>query len=109
MLAVFSRLDRSIEEMARDQGATPWQILRHVIVPIVLPGLIAVALFGRMGNPRRRHLLHPVFARIGEQNLLHLAVDEVLVAKPCRLGLVLLFLERRFIEQVGERRIKNRR
>ncbi len=46
MLAVFSRLDRSIEEMARDQGATPWQILRHVVVPIVLPGLIAVALFG---------------------------------------------------------------
>ena len=46
MLAVFSRLDRSIEEMARDQGATPWQTLRHVVVPIVLPGLIAVALFG---------------------------------------------------------------
>ena len=46
MLAVFSRLDRSIEEMARDQGATPWQSMRHVVLPIVLPGMIAVALFG---------------------------------------------------------------
>ncbi len=46
MLAIFSRLDRSIEEMARDQGATPWQSMRHVVLPIVLPGMIAVALFG---------------------------------------------------------------
>ncbi|GEM_PF-36878 len=46
MLAVFGRLDRSIEEAARDQGATPWQNLRHVVIPIVAPGLIAVALFG---------------------------------------------------------------
>ncbi len=46
MLAIFSRLDPSIEEMARDQGATDWQRLRHVVMPIVLPGLIAVGLFG---------------------------------------------------------------
>ncbi|HIF10246.1 MAG TPA: ABC transporter permease [Sneathiellales bacterium] len=46
MLAIFARLDRSIEEAARDQGATPWQNLRHVVIPIVAPGLIAVALFG---------------------------------------------------------------
>ena len=46
MLAIFSRLDPSIEEMARDQGATDWQRLRHVVMPIVLPGLIAAGLFG---------------------------------------------------------------
>ncbi len=46
MLAIFSRLDPSIEEMARDQGATEWQRLRYVVIPIVLPGLIAVGLFG---------------------------------------------------------------
>lgn len=46
MLAIFSRLDRSIEEMARDQGATAWQSMRHVVLPIVFPGMIAVALFG---------------------------------------------------------------
>lgn len=46
MLAIFSRLDTSIEEMARDLGATDWQRLQHVVIPIVLPGLIAVALFG---------------------------------------------------------------
>lgn len=46
MLAIFSRLDPSLEEAARDQGATEWQTLRNVIVPITLPGLIGVALFG---------------------------------------------------------------
>ncbi len=46
MLAVFSRLDPTLEEAARDQGATPWQTLRNVTIPITLPGLIGVALFG---------------------------------------------------------------
>ena len=46
MLAVFSRLDPQLEEAAKDQGATQWQTLRNVIIPITLPGLIGVALFG---------------------------------------------------------------
>ena len=46
MLAIFSRLDRSLEEVARDLGATEWQSLRNVVIPITLPGMIAVGLFG---------------------------------------------------------------
>ena len=46
MFAVLSRLDPAYEEAARDLGASPWQTLTQVIVPIVLPGMIAVALFG---------------------------------------------------------------
>lgn len=46
MFAIFSRLDFSIEEAARDLGATNWQRLRYVIIPIVAPGILAVALFG---------------------------------------------------------------
>ena len=46
MFAVFSRLDPFYEEASRDLGATPLQTLRHVVLPIVLVGLIAVALFG---------------------------------------------------------------
>ncbi len=46
MFAIFSRLDHSIEEAAQDQGATRWQRLRYVIIPIVAPGILAVALFG---------------------------------------------------------------
>ena len=46
MFAVFNRFDRRFEEAARDLGATPWQIIRHVIVPILLPSLIGVGLFG---------------------------------------------------------------
>ena len=46
MFAVFNRFDRSYEEAARDLGATPWQTVRHVVLPIIAPSLIGVALFG---------------------------------------------------------------
>ncbi|MCF4164268.1 ABC transporter permease [Zavarzinia compransoris] len=46
MFAVFNRFNRAYEEAARDQGASPWQTLRHVVVPILLPSLIGVGLFG---------------------------------------------------------------
>ena len=46
MFAVLNRFDGSWEEAARDAGATPWGVLRHVTLPILYPGLIAVALFG---------------------------------------------------------------
>lgn len=46
MFAVFNRFDPAYEEAARDQGATGWQTIRHVIVPIILPSLIGIALFG---------------------------------------------------------------
>lgn len=46
MFAVMSRFNSAWEEAARDLGATPWQTIRLVVVPILAPGLIAVALFG---------------------------------------------------------------
>jgi putative spermidine/putrescine transport system permease protein len=46
MLAVFNRFNRSYEEAACDLGATSWQAMRHVVVPIIAPSLIGVGLFG---------------------------------------------------------------
>ena len=46
MLAVFNRFNPSYEEAARDLGATGWQTVRHVVVPIIAPSLVGVALFG---------------------------------------------------------------
>ena len=46
MFAVFNRFDKSYEEAARDLGATPWQTVRHVVLPIIAPALFGVALFG---------------------------------------------------------------
>lgn len=46
MFAVFNRFDKSYEEAARDLGAKPWQVLRHVIIPIIGPSLVGVGLFG---------------------------------------------------------------
>ncbi len=46
MFAVFNRFNKSYEEAARDLGATSWQTFRHVVVPLILPSLIGVGLFG---------------------------------------------------------------
>ncbi|MGQ4809537.1 hypothetical protein NKDENANG_02955 [Candidatus Entotheonellaceae bacterium PAL068K] len=46
MFAVFSRFNRFYEEAGRDLGASTWQTLRHIVLPILLPGIIAVSLFG---------------------------------------------------------------
>jgi len=46
MFAVFNRFNPAYEEAARDQGASGWQTIRHVVVPIILPSLFGVALFG---------------------------------------------------------------
>lgn len=46
MFAVFNRFNPAYEEAARDQGASPWQTVRHVVLPIIAPSLMGVALFG---------------------------------------------------------------
>ena len=44
MFAVVNRFNRAWEEAATDLGASPWQRLRHVTIPILLPGIIGVAM-----------------------------------------------------------------
>ena len=44
MFAVINRFDRSWEEAASDLGASSWQRLRHVTLPILLPGVLGVAM-----------------------------------------------------------------
>jgi putative spermidine/putrescine transport system permease protein len=46
MFAVFNRFNPAYEEAARDQGATPWQCFRHVVLPLVLPSVIGIGMFG---------------------------------------------------------------
>lgn len=44
MFAVVNRFNRSWEEAATDLGASPLQRLRYVTLPILLPGILGVAL-----------------------------------------------------------------
>ena len=44
ILARLRTFDRSLEEAALDLGAKPWQVFRHVTVPMLLPGIVAAAL-----------------------------------------------------------------
>jgi putative spermidine/putrescine transport system permease protein len=46
MVGVLGRFDPSWEEAARDMGATPWQTIRFVVLPILLPSVVGIALFG---------------------------------------------------------------
>lgn len=46
MFAVFNRFNKAWEEAARDLGAGPWASFRQVVLPIILPGVIGIALFG---------------------------------------------------------------
>ena len=46
MFAVFNRFPAVYEEAARDLGASSWQTFRHVVLPMILPSLIGVGLFG---------------------------------------------------------------
>ncbi|MCB8881838.1 ABC transporter permease [Acidisoma cellulosilytica] len=46
MFAVFNRFNKSWEEAARDLGAGPWRSFTNVILPIILPGVVGIALFG---------------------------------------------------------------
>jgi putative spermidine/putrescine transport system permease protein len=46
MFAVFNRFNPAYEEAARDLGATPWQTLRHVVLPLIGPSLVGIGMFG---------------------------------------------------------------
>ena len=46
MFAVFNRFDASVEEAARDQGASPWQSFRHVVLPLIAPSVVGIGMFG---------------------------------------------------------------
>jgi putative spermidine/putrescine transport system permease protein len=44
--ATLARFDRRFEEAATDLGASSWQRLRDIILPIIMPGVVGVALLG---------------------------------------------------------------
>jgi putative spermidine/putrescine transport system permease protein len=44
IFAVVARFNRSYEEAATDLGASPWQRLRYVTIPILLPGILGVGI-----------------------------------------------------------------
>jgi putative spermidine/putrescine transport system permease protein len=41
IMASAEKLDRSLEEAARSLGASPWRVLKDVLIPALVPGLIS--------------------------------------------------------------------
>ena len=56
-LAALEGLDPAIEEAARVSGADRWQVLRHVVLPLITPGILSgsvltfMAAFGAFSIP----------------------------------------------------------
>jgi len=56
-LSTLESLDPSIEEAASVSGANRWQVLRHVVIPLIMPGILAgsvltfMAAFGAFSIP----------------------------------------------------------
>ncbi len=56
-LSSLESLDRSIEEAGEVSGATRWQVLRHIVLPLITPGILAgsvltfMAAFGAFSVP----------------------------------------------------------
>lgn len=46
LIATFNRFDHRYEEAARDMGASQWQTLFLITIPIIAPSLVGVGLFG---------------------------------------------------------------
>ena len=46
MMAVFNRFDSTLEEAARDMGASEWTVFKEITLPLVTPGIVAAGLFG---------------------------------------------------------------
>jgi ABC-type Fe3+ transport system permease subunit len=56
-LSTLESLDPAIEEAASVAGANRWQVLRHVVIPLIMPGILAgsvltfMAAFGAFSIP----------------------------------------------------------
>jgi ABC-type Fe3+ transport system permease subunit len=56
-MSALESLDRSIEEAGAVAGATRWQVLRHIVLPLITPGVLAgsvltfMAAFGAFSVP----------------------------------------------------------
>jgi putative spermidine/putrescine transport system permease protein len=56
-LAALESLDRAVEEAGEVAGATRWQVLRHIVLPLIKPGILAgsvltfMAAFGAFSVP----------------------------------------------------------
>ena len=69
LASVLATIRTDIEDAARNLGAGPWQVLRHIILPLSMPGiLIAVVLvfimtFGDFAITRIAGPIYPILAR----------------------------------------------
>ncbi len=109
-LAALDQMDSSLEEAARMSGATPWQVLQDVSLPLLRPAifngfvlclLASAASFGvpaLIGSPARIYLMTTQiysYQRLGSENGMNLsiALSSLLMA----FSMILLFISQRWL------------
>ncbi|MGE0719825.1 MAG: ABC transporter permease, partial [Alphaproteobacteria bacterium] len=76
--AAFVLFDPSLEQAARNLRATPWQVIRRVTLPVMLPSVLSSAVFAFvtsfgnltvsifLGGPRNTTLPVQIFAYVDQ-------------------------------------------
>ena len=73
LLSFFQELPEEVEESAKMDGATEWQLFRKIVLPLVAPGIAAVAMLSFM-YAWNEYTYTVIFTRSSTNNTVPLAL-----------------------------------
>lgn len=111
-LSSLESLDRSIEEAGAVSGATRWQVVRHIVLPIITPGILAgsvltfMAAFGAFSVPliaggNYRPLAVEIYKEISVPIPAHWSAASAIAIVMGALQVIFLALYMRFVRRAG--------
>ncbi len=111
-LSALESLDQGIEEAGAVSGATRWQVLRHIILPLITPGILAgsvltfMAAFGAFSVPliaggNYRPLAVEIYKEIAVPIPAHWSAASAIAVVMGVLQVVFLALYMRFVRKMG--------
>jgi ABC-type Fe3+ transport system permease subunit len=111
-LSALEALDPSIEEAGAVAGATPWQVLRHIVLPLITPGILAgsvltfMAAFGAFSVPliaggNYRPLSVEIYKQISVPIPAHWSAASAIAVIMGALQVAFLALYMRLVRRVG--------
>ena len=114
-LSVLESLDRSVEEAGEVAGASRWQVLRYVVLPLIKPGVLAgsvltfMAAFGAFSVPLiaggdYRPLAVEIYKRISVPIPAHWSAASAIAVLMGVLQVVFLSAYMRTVRRLGRRR-----
>jgi len=111
-LSSLESLDRGIEEAGAVSGATRWQVLRHIVLPLITPGILAgsvltfMAAFGAFSVPliaggNYRPLAVEIYKEISVFIPAHWSAASAIAIVMGALQVIFLVIYMRFVRRMG--------